>query len=144
MHIWVRTFSEKIWKCIRNVSVFINVSEKCHLSISKTVRTQSEISHLTDFWHLYTNLVIHLGCGVTLFGLFSDCLMWLTVLWQNSDKYPTVFQINLWQFSDSLIKSDTFLMLFQIFSYRFLTDICIWQFSDRYWTHFWLCSDCFL
>ena len=35
-------------------------------------------------------------------------------------------------------------MYFQIFSYIFLTDICIWQFSDWYLTHFWLCSDCSL
>ena len=60
-----------------------------------------------------------------------------------SDTFQTVFQIKHWQFSDTFIKTDTFLMHFQIFSERVLTDICIWQFSDRYWPHFRLCSDCF-
>ena len=35
-------------------------------------------------------------------------------------------------------------MHFRIFSYRVLTDICIWQFYDRILTHLWLFSDTFL
>ena len=61
-----------------------------------------------------------------------------------SDRFQTVFQIKYWQFSDTFIKSDTFLMHFQIFSDIVLTDICIWQFSDIILTHLWLFSDTFL
>ena len=37
MQISVRTLSEKIWKCIRNVSDFINVSENCQCFIFETI-----------------------------------------------------------------------------------------------------------
>ena len=55
----VRKESEKFWKSLRNVSVFINVSENCQLVIWKTVRKVSEISLLTDIWHIYTHGMKH-------------------------------------------------------------------------------------
>ena len=64
MQISVRNLSEKIWKCIRNVSDFINVSENCQYFIWKTVWNLSEISLLTHFWHIYHHLFIFLGCWI--------------------------------------------------------------------------------
>ena len=47
MQISVRNQSEKIWKCIGNMSDFINESENCHRFNCKTVRYLSEFSQKT-------------------------------------------------------------------------------------------------
>ena len=61
----------------------------------------------------------------------------MTEFWQ-------FFFILDWQFSDTFMKYDTFLIHFWFSSDTFLTEFCIWQFSDRYLTHFRQFSDTFL
>ena len=84
MQISVRTLSEKIWKCIRNVSDFINVSENCQCFIWKTVWNLSELSLLTDFWHIYQ--IDELGSAPTYTIVLLKFVLWLGVVASGKDR----------------------------------------------------------
>ena len=115
--------SQKFQKTVRYLS------EICQKTVS--CKNQSEISH---------------KCVRSLSEIsqMQNCVRSLLEKIWKSVRNVSVFKIKQLQLSDTFIKFDTFLMDFQIFSDRFLTDICIWQFSDRILTHLWLFSDTFL
>ena len=69
-------------KYIRNVSDFINVSENCQCFIWKTVWNMSEISLLTQFWHIYYWFRTHFCIWQ-----YSDRI--LTDIWQISKSFGT-------------------------------------------------------
>ena len=147
----VRSLLEKIWKSVRNVSVFKIVSEYCQFVIQKTVRNVSEKLLRTDFWHIYNDDIKHFqetfpkNCQKTVKWHISDTLLLLGGNRSHcSDIFLTDFWITNWQFSDTILKTNTFLTDFWIFSNKLLTQFCIWLFSDRYLTHLWLISDWFL
>ena len=98
-------------------------------------RDVSEMCYWIVFWHIFAQNV-SCRCFMDLVEMSQ-----LSVRSDISDRFQTVFQINHWQFSDTFIKSDTFLTDFQIFSDRVLTDIYNWLISDIYLTQFWQISD---
>ena len=123
----------------------------CQKTISLSFRNQSEISQKNDFYSLQVKEMCHLIVFWQFLGNVSwKCLMSSSQMCQKSvrsnslDTFLTVYWLTNWPFSDTILKTDTFLMHFQIFSDRFLTQFCIWLISDRYQTHLWLISDWFL
>ena len=137
MQISVRIPSEKIWKCIRNVSDLKNLSKLSLL----VVRKQSKPCQKCIFWQssdTFTNTVPKMYHLISInVSIICQKILFLKDFWPFSDKTK-------WKSFDRFLKSDTVLRHFQIFSDRSLTDICIWQFFDRILKHLWLFSDTFL
>ena len=93
---------------------------------------------LTFFWHIFMANV-----SWECFRIWKDMCQ-KSVSWFTYDRFQTVFSGKVWEFSDTFLTSDTFLILLQIRLDTFLTEFWIWQISDTYLTHFRQFSDSFL
>ena len=133
--------SELYQKSFGNASEMCHILKMCQKSVTffhqKSVRNLSEVYLMTYYWHIYNYHNQNVSPTKYKCVKKKSEVILLTdfILFSDERKWP---------FSDTFLKSDTFLMHFQNFSDRILTDICIRQFSDRILIHLWRFSDTFL
>ena len=126
-------------------------SKLCQKMVSGSVRKQSEMWQKNFFW-LISDTSMMMTWNIsrkhsqkTVRKISNDTFLTHFFYLEGAEViFLTDFWMINWCFSDTILKTDTVLTDFQIFSNKFLTQFCIWLFSDRYLTHLRLISDWFL